>query len=210
MNFNQAEEEYIDGEDTVGLGTLGKEGSGRSVDNATSTTIATAYTRCMCVGSFMMSNVCHSFSLTTNVCVCLFYPVLAAQHYCGCNLSHASIALSCKAPFWCTYHALYAGHHALGAYHNYLNTTVQYVLCHLLIISNPAVEHITQACSPLLLEHRSANVLQCRLRIQAQQQKQKLTAKSQKKFGKRLYGSASGAATSGLSSSLAFTPVQVS
>lgn len=50
----------------------------------------------------------------------------------------------------------------------------------------------------------------CRLRIQAQQQKQKLTAKSQKKFGKRLYGSAGGAATSGLSSSLAFTPVQVS
>jgi len=48
------------------------------------------------------------------------------------------------------------------------------------------------------------------LRIQAQQQKQKLTAKSQKKFGKRLYGSAGGAATSGLSSSLAFTPVQVS
>ena len=31
MNFNQAEEEYIDGEDTIGLGTLGKEGSGRSV-----------------------------------------------------------------------------------------------------------------------------------------------------------------------------------
>lgn len=60
MNFNQAEEEYIDGEDTVGLGTLGKEGSGRSVDNATSTAIATAYTRCMCVGSFMMSMVCHS------------------------------------------------------------------------------------------------------------------------------------------------------
>jgi hypothetical protein len=48
------------------------------------------------------------------------------------------------------------------------------------------------------------------LRIQAQQQKQKLTAKSQKKFGKRLYGSAGGTATSGLSSSLAFTPVQVS
>ncbi|KAL0030988.1 hypothetical protein WJX79_007092 [Trebouxia sp. C0005] len=47
-----------------------------------------------------------------------------------------------------------------------------------------------------------------RLRIQAQQQKQKLTAKSQKKFGKRLYGSAGGTATSGLSSSLAFTPVQ--
>ena len=31
MNFNQAEEEYIDGEDTIGLGTLGKEGSGRCV-----------------------------------------------------------------------------------------------------------------------------------------------------------------------------------
>ena len=31
MNFNQAEEEYIDGEDTIGLGTLGKEGSGRYV-----------------------------------------------------------------------------------------------------------------------------------------------------------------------------------
>ncbi len=53
-------------------------------------------------------------------------------------------------------------------------------------------------------------LLHCRLRIQAQQQKQKLTAKSQKKFGKRLYGSAGGTATSGLSSSLAFTPVQVS
>ena len=52
--------------------------------------------------------------------------------------------------------------------------------------------------------------LLCRLRIQAQQQKQKLTAKSQKKFGKRLYGSAGGTSTSGLSSSLAFTPVQVS
>lgn len=32
MNFNQAEEEYIDGEDTIGLGTLGKEGSGRYVN----------------------------------------------------------------------------------------------------------------------------------------------------------------------------------
>ena len=31
MNFNQAEEEYIDGEDTIGLGTLGKEGSGRYI-----------------------------------------------------------------------------------------------------------------------------------------------------------------------------------
>ena len=29
MNFNQPEEEYMDGEDTVGLGVLGKEGSGR-------------------------------------------------------------------------------------------------------------------------------------------------------------------------------------
>ena len=29
MNFNQPEEEYMDGEDTVGLGMLGKEGSGR-------------------------------------------------------------------------------------------------------------------------------------------------------------------------------------
>ncbi len=53
-------------------------------------------------------------------------------------------------------------------------------------------------------------LLPYRLRIQAQQQKQKLTAKSQKKFGKRLYGSTGGTATSGLSSSLAFTPVQVS
>ena len=38
MNFNQAEEEYIDGDDTIGLGTLGKEGSGRYADT---TTIAT-------------------------------------------------------------------------------------------------------------------------------------------------------------------------
>ncbi|KAL6749957.1 U4/U6 small nuclear ribonucleoprotein [Haematococcus lacustris] len=29
MNFNQAEEEYIDGDEVVGLGLLGKEGSGR-------------------------------------------------------------------------------------------------------------------------------------------------------------------------------------
>ncbi len=29
MNFNQAEEEFIDGEDTIGLGVIGKEGSGR-------------------------------------------------------------------------------------------------------------------------------------------------------------------------------------
>lgn len=87
------------------------------------------------------------------------------------------------------------------------------MLWYLLIASNPAVERITQALQATDLstyaKTRSGNMLQCRLRIQAQQQKQKLTAKSQKKFGKRLYGSASGAATSGLSSSLAFTPVQV-
>lgn len=29
MGFNQAEEEFIDGEDTIGLGVIGKEGSGR-------------------------------------------------------------------------------------------------------------------------------------------------------------------------------------
>jgi U4/U6 small nuclear ribonucleoprotein PRP31 len=29
MMFNQAEEEFIDGEDTIGLGVIGKEGSGR-------------------------------------------------------------------------------------------------------------------------------------------------------------------------------------
>ncbi|GAB4824063.1 hypothetical protein N2152v2_011109 [Parachlorella kessleri] len=29
MNFNQAEDEFIDGEDTIGLGVIGKEGSGR-------------------------------------------------------------------------------------------------------------------------------------------------------------------------------------
>ncbi|KXZ56164.1 hypothetical protein GPECTOR_1g140 [Gonium pectorale] len=45
-----------------------------------------------------------------------------------------------------------------------------------------------------------------RLRIVASQQKQKLSAKQQKKFKARSYGSSG--ATSGLSSSLAFTPVQ--
>ncbi|GIL67900.1 hypothetical protein Vafri_21113 [Volvox africanus] len=45
-----------------------------------------------------------------------------------------------------------------------------------------------------------------RLRIVASQQKQKLSAKAQKKFKARMYGSSG--ATSGLSSSLAFTPVQ--
>lgn len=29
MNFNQPEEEFLDGDDVVGLGVLGKEGSGR-------------------------------------------------------------------------------------------------------------------------------------------------------------------------------------
>ena len=29
MLFNKAEEEFIDGEDTIGLGTIGREGSGR-------------------------------------------------------------------------------------------------------------------------------------------------------------------------------------
>lgn len=42
MNFNQAEEEYIDGEDTIGLGTLGKEGSGRYAASSTAA-IAMAY-----------------------------------------------------------------------------------------------------------------------------------------------------------------------
>ncbi len=46
-----------------------------------------------------------------------------------------------------------------------------------------------------------------RLRIVATQQKQKLSAKAQKKFKAKSYGSSG--ATSGLSSSLAFTPVQV-
>lgn len=45
-----------------------------------------------------------------------------------------------------------------------------------------------------------------RLRVVASQQKQKLSAKAQKKFKARAYGSSG--ATSGLSSSLAFTPVQ--
>ena len=29
MMFNQAEEEFVDGEDTIGLGVIGKDGSGR-------------------------------------------------------------------------------------------------------------------------------------------------------------------------------------
>jgi hypothetical protein len=29
INFNQPEEEFLDGDDVVGLGVLGKEGSGR-------------------------------------------------------------------------------------------------------------------------------------------------------------------------------------
>lgn len=123
MNFNQAEEEYIDGEDTIGLGTLGKEGSGRC---------ATCY--------------------YTELWSLVMFTVHVSQ-----------LAASKQASFTCV----------------------------LLCIAQPLPLH-------------------CRLRIQAQQQKQKLTAKSQKKFGKRLYGSAGGTATSGLSSSLAFTPVQVS
>lgn len=48
-----------------------------------------------------------------------------------------------------------------------------------------------------------------RLRALAAQQKQKLSAKAAKKHGlHRNYGAASGIATSGLSSSLAFTPIQ--
>jgi U4/U6 small nuclear ribonucleoprotein PRP31 len=47
-----------------------------------------------------------------------------------------------------------------------------------------------------------------RLRALAAQQKQKLSAKAAKKHGLRNYGAASGIATSGLSSSLAFTPIQ--
>ncbi|KAK9837334.1 hypothetical protein WJX81_007173 [Elliptochloris bilobata] len=46
-----------------------------------------------------------------------------------------------------------------------------------------------------------------RLRMQAQAQRQKLSAKSAKKFAKRAYGGAAGA-VNGLSSSLAFTPIQ--
>ena len=42
---------------------------------------------------------------------------------------------------------------------------------------------------------------------QAQAQRQKLSAKSAKKFAKRAYGGAAGA-VNGLSSSLAFTPIQ--
>ena len=45
-----------------------------------------------------------------------------------------------------------------------------------------------------------------RLRAVAMQQRQKLSAKSQKKFALKNYGSSG--ATSGLSSSLAFTPIQ--
>lgn len=47
-----------------------------------------------------------------------------------------------------------------------------------------------------------------RLRALAAQQKQKISAKAAKRHGLRNYGSASGVATSGLSSSLAFTPIQ--
>ena len=47
-----------------------------------------------------------------------------------------------------------------------------------------------------------------RLRMQAQAQRQKLSAKSAKKFAKRAPGGAAGA-INGLSSSLAFTPIQV-
>ena len=47
-----------------------------------------------------------------------------------------------------------------------------------------------------------------RLRLQVRTQKQKLSAKAQKK-AKAYGGGAGGAAISGLSSSLAFTPVQV-
>lgn len=47
-----------------------------------------------------------------------------------------------------------------------------------------------------------------RLRALAAQQKQKISAKAAKRHGLRNYGSASGIATSGLSSSLAFTPIQ--
>lgn len=47
-----------------------------------------------------------------------------------------------------------------------------------------------------------------RLRALAAKQKQKISAKAAKKHGLRNYGSASGVATSGLSSSLAFTPIQ--
>lgn len=73
---------------------------------------------------------------------------------------------------------------------------------------SPSIER--PASQPVCCILAQSPLLHYRLRIQAQQQKQKLTAKSQKKFGKRLYGSAGGTATSGLSSSLAFTPVQVS
>lgn len=48
MNFNQAEEEYIDGEDTIGLGTLGKEGSGRYAWTAYSTAAFQQHMCCTC------------------------------------------------------------------------------------------------------------------------------------------------------------------
>lgn len=47
-----------------------------------------------------------------------------------------------------------------------------------------------------------------RMRAVAAEQKQKLSAKAAKKHGLRNYGAASGIPTSGLSSSLAFTPIQ--
>ncbi len=125
MNFNQAEEEYIDGEDTIGLGTLGKEGSGRCA------------------------------------------------------------TCECTKPWPC----------------------IMFIV-HVLELAVPSIKR--PASQPVCCILPQSLLLHCRLRIQAQQQKQKLTAKSQKKFGKRLYGSAGGTATSGLSSSLAFTPVQVS
>lgn len=81
-------------------------------------------------------------------------------------------------------------------------------MCIYWISQSPSIKR--PASQPVCCIFAQSLLLHCRLRIQAQQQKQKLTAKSQKKFGKRLYGSAGGTATSGLSSSLAFTPVQVS
>ncbi len=81
-------------------------------------------------------------------------------------------------------------------------------LCMYCSSQSPSIKR--PASQPVCCILAQSLLLHCRLRIQAQQQKQKLTAKSQKKFGKRLYGSAGGTATSGLSSSLAFTPVQVS
>ena len=71
------------------------------------------------------------------------------------------------------------------------------------------------ACDPeepqlLCRSFSQSLLLTYRLSKQAQQLKQKLTSKSQKKLGKCLYGSAGGTATSGLSSSITFTPVQAS